>query len=330
MEVCEECGGPLQEFTEGYVCVQCGVVAKDILCAHHTWNDHSDIAHQNVVSDRRLNTLQKMITTTDKSLLEDFQTIEYIAQLYEDTSGVVELAKEYAQTVKRGLVVSGSKHKSYRGRQRAAVMVACWVCACKQHNRDISPSTCSEIVQRLPNCEQLDLQKCCKYYSDGRKIVETVLSEQNIMRFTDNKKYEMYLLSMGNLLKAKNVHQYSLKLVDAIQALGHKGSCFLQAHTPENLAAALFHKASQVSERTYIEPQRIVDTLGEMGHRVCVATVDDICRHIENIFQRQNEDEDKTIEHLLATEKPPTVFVAQIVPNEQQRFMELLRIHNLK
>ena len=131
------------------------------------------------------------------------------------------------------------------------------------------------------------------------------------------------------MLKARNVHQYSLRLLSAVEG-NAKGEAFLQAHTPENMAAALFHKGSQVCQSTYIPPGDIVHTLENMGHRICTTTMQEICRQIEDLFVVTD---DVQIERMLKPEDEDcgeTVhFTASVIEDQRAQFTKLLEQYNL-
>lgn len=297
------------------MCCGCGLVIS--VCMEMQWNNHSEIKSQEY--------------HYEKGLQDDFQTIEYISQLFHHQQGVTELCKYYAQTVRKGIATSSNtKHRSYRGRQRHAVLLACWVYASKEHHQEISPSNCIHIFRSLPDCSNIGDQKCTKYLSDGRKIVESVLSEKQILGFADSKKHEKYLLQIKNILNEKTIHKYAMKLLRKIEER-HNGELFLQAHTPENIASALFYKASQVSHSTYIKPERMIDALQQMGHKICASTMEEICKQIEQMFDQTSADEQ--IQKLLLgakAEKAECVsFTAQVLDDERSRFLELMNYHNL-
>lgn len=321
MQTCEACGSAaIVEVVEGFVCSSCGVVSSDVHM-QASWGDAPNITNAT--------------DTTDRSLWEDYRTLEYISQLFENNyTGILELAKNYAKTVRLGLPKSSRcKHKSYRGMQRMGVMVACWVCASREHKHEMSPTVCANLFSNLPNCAGLHSRKCAKYCADGRKLVETILSENEVAKFADLRKYERYMLIICTRLKCGRVHKYALRLLDCVEQVGEKGVTLLQGHTPENMSAALIHKASQVSRETFIELRDIVGVLNNgMGHNVCENTVRDICKDIETTFQEiKNNDED--IETLLdvGDKSPPDtqVFVTKVIADEKSRFESLLRMYNL-
>lgn len=330
---CVECGSNhLTQLTEGVVCTECGTVADD-LCMECNWNDHSEVREEapvnlTVFKGKRI----AVMSSEHKSLQEDYKTLDYIAQLLEqvDEVGVINLSKEYAKDVKRGVASSTRcKHKTYRGRQRLGVLIACWVFASKQYKREFSSTALVQLFKMMPNCANLEDHQCVKYCADGRRVVETILSEKRVLGFTDMRKYETYMMKMAGILKARKVHQYSLRLLHAVEG-NPKGAAFLQAHTPENMAAALFHKASQVCQSTYIAPEEIVHTLEHMGHRICTTTMQDICKQIEDLFVQSD---DISIERMLKPEDQDSGekvhFTASVIQDQRAQFTKLLEQYNL-
>lgn len=314
---------------DGTVCSQCGVVSDEFLTLSSTefltdaddpYPSSSSLLFPSATSTiadsfsscvivggserlRQIHTRATSCATTSaeqdassrvahRSLMEDFRTLEHISQLFEkiDENNVAELAKTYASVVKQHMMHSTeSRHRSYRGRQRLAVLLACWVCAARQNRHDVAPNVCAAVFRRLPDCTHLTSEKCSKYYNDGRKIVETVLSRTHMVGFTDTRKYETYLLRLATVMDAFDIHRYAVRLIEAIETRGDVGRHFLQAHTPENVAAALFHKASQVSSITFIASDVVAAALGTLGYSVCTTTIRDICTHIENLFRHSGD-----------------------------------------
>lgn len=326
---CRQCGSEDHwvHVVDGTVCSQCGVVSDEFLTLSSTeflvdaddpLPSSSSLLFPSTVSDsfsscvivggsERLRQIHTRATScgatstedalssrvAHRSLLEDFRTLEHISQLFEkiDENNVAELAKTYASVVKQHMMHSvESRHRSYRGRQRLAVLLACWVCAARQNRHDVAPNLCAAVFRRLPDCTHLTPEKCSKYYNDGRKIVETVLSRTHMVGFTDTRKYETYLLRLATVMDAFDIHRYAVRLIEAIETRGDVGRHFLQAHTPENVAAALFHKASQVSSITFIASDVVAAALGTLGYSVCTTTIRDICTHIENLFRQRRVD----------------------------------------
>jgi hypothetical protein len=327
--------------SEGEVCVKCGTVGDLDMVYAPSMRIHGDgdcpkifdnhISNNNGVVIEgstklsRCQTVCNQGTTLSKSLKRDYELIGCIVSIdnhfCDEDNEIVKLTKELAFRVKTKVwheslqaVSDRVKSKSFRGCQRDAILMACFILACGKHGREINFEKSIEMLSKMPSFPfKQDRQVLTKYYHEASKQIENVLYDANsstndvTTRKKDTTCISQYISSicMGLDKRVKyKLLKYSKRLLQAINDVDIKGACFIQSHNSENIAGAIVLRCSNITTEFDISVDALISIGQARTFQFKRNTLFKICGEIDDLFRIQVEYKADDIETLLGGELP--------------------------